>query len=140
MRSRRDLVLRVQNRAEARCEYCRMHQSLQGATFHLEHIIPQSRGGRYHLDNLAWACPSCNLHKANRIEGTDPTTGDGVPLFNPRTDRWATHFRWDGYRVNGCTPVGRATVDALDLNHPRRLLIRQAEAAFALFPPPEINT
>ena len=31
--------------------------------------------------------------------------------------------------------TGRATVFALDLNHPRRLLIRQAEALFGLFPP-----
>ena len=27
------------------CEYCQMHQSLQGATFHVEHVIPRVRGG-----------------------------------------------------------------------------------------------
>ena len=35
----------VSTRAGDRCEYCRMHQSLQGATFHVEHIVPRSRGG-----------------------------------------------------------------------------------------------
>lgn len=27
--------------AGARCQYSLMHESLQGATFHIEHIIPQ---------------------------------------------------------------------------------------------------
>jgi 5-methylcytosine-specific restriction endonuclease McrA len=68
MTSRRDLEQQVEARAAGRCEYCRMHQSLQGATFHVEHIVPRSRGGPAQLDNLAWACPSCNLRKANRAE------------------------------------------------------------------------
>lgn len=76
----------VETRARERCEYCRMHQSLQGATFHVEHIIPRSRGGSTQFDNLAWACPSCNLHKSNRTEIMDPNTGILVPLFHPRTD------------------------------------------------------
>src|SRR5712691_1174755 len=104
MMSRRDIVLHVEDRAAGRCEYCHMHQSLQGATFHVEHIVPQSRGGQTQLNNLAWACPSCNLHKANRLESIDPDTGHQVPLFHPRVDNWHTHFRWDGYRVVGATP------------------------------------
>jgi hypothetical protein len=35
----------VHKRTAARCEYCRMHQALQWATFHIEHIVPLSRGG-----------------------------------------------------------------------------------------------
>jgi hypothetical protein len=27
----------VEQRAVGRCEYCKMHQTLQGATFHVEH-------------------------------------------------------------------------------------------------------
>ncbi len=139
MMSRRDIALRVEHRAAGRCEYCRMHQSLQGATFHVEHIVPQARGGHTQLNNLAWACPSCNLHKAHRIDSIDPETGSQVPLFNPCVDSWNAHFRWDSYRVVGSTPIGRATVAALDLNHPRRLLIRQAEEGFTLFPPPDVG-
>ena len=29
----------------------------RGATFHVEHIVPTSRGGTSELDNLAWCCP-----------------------------------------------------------------------------------
>jgi len=36
-----------------------MHESLQGATFHVEHIVPRSAGGSDTMDNLALACPSC---------------------------------------------------------------------------------
>lgn len=111
-----------------------MHQSLQGATFHVEHIIPLSRGGNSNLDNLAWACPSCNLHKGNRITAIDPDTNNSVPLFNPRLDNWHEHFRWDCYELIGQTRTGRATVVAFDLNHPRRRQIRRAEAWFGLFP------
>lgn len=112
-----------------------MHQSLQGGTFHIEHIVPRSRGGQEGLANLAWACPGCNLCKSNRLYADDPETGQRVRLFNPRLDRWSDHFRWSSYRIVPLTPVGRATVNALDLNHARRIRIRQAEEWFDLFPP-----
>jgi hypothetical protein len=111
-----------------------MHQALQGATFHVEHILPSSKGGLPELHNLALACPTCNLHKADRLESSDPDSGTTVRLFHPRKDRWQDHFEWDGYRILGKTPVGRATVLQLDLNHGRRILIRQAEERFGLFP------
>lgn len=130
-----DVVRHVEARAKQRCEYCRMHQSLQGATFHIEHIVPSSRGDSDAPDNLALACPSCNLHKSDRIEVADPNSNLTVPLFNPRKHRWTDHFRWDSYRIIGTTAIGRATVFALHLNHSRRLLIRQAEEGFGLFSP-----
>jgi hypothetical protein len=132
-----EIVRIVEARAGQRCEYCRMHQALQGATFHIEHIVPRSRGGPAHPSNLAFACPGCNLHKSDRVEVPDPDSDAIARLFNPRTDGWSDHFRWEGYRVVGLTTLGRATVFALDLNHPRRVLIRQAEELFGMFPPPE---
>lgn len=112
-----------------------MHQSLQGASFHVEHVVPRSRAGSPALDNLAWACPGCNLGKSDRLEAPDPETRRTVPLFNPRTTSWNDHFRWEGHEIIGLTPTGRATVAALDLNRPRRVLIRQSEELFGLFPP-----
>jgi len=135
--SRNEIQRQVAERAAERCEYCRMHQALQGATFHVEHIVPQSLGGDSRLENLAWACPGCNLCKSNRIEAQDPQTGQVVPLFHPRNDRWHDHFRWEGYRIVPFTPIARATATALDFNYPRRIYIRQAEETFDLFPPDE---
>jgi 5-methylcytosine-specific restriction endonuclease McrA len=60
-----------------------MHESLQGATFHVEHIIPQCKGGGSDLENLALECPGCNLHKASRITAVNPETGEDVRLFTP---------------------------------------------------------
>lgn len=130
-----EIARAVQTRAGARCGYCRVHQSLQGATFHVEHIIPRCRGGRSELENLAWCCPSCNLQKSDRIESEDPSSGETHAFFHPRQMSWEDHFGWDGLRLISLTPVGRATAAALNLNHPRRLMIREAEAVFDLFPP-----
>jgi hypothetical protein len=135
MSSWAEIVQAVQARAGGRCEYCRMHQALQGATFHVEHIMPSSRGGASDLHNLAWSCPGCNLRKSDRIQAMDPESGVMVPFFNPRTDQWTDHFRFDAYQVIGQTSVGRATAAILDLNHRRRLLIRQAEERFGLWSP-----
>jgi hypothetical protein len=47
-----DVIQQVQQRAGQRCEFWRMHQALQGATFHGEHILPESQGGVSVLENL----------------------------------------------------------------------------------------
>jgi len=125
----------VRSRAAGRCQYCLMDESLQGATFHLEHIIPQSKGGQSSLENLALACPGCNLHKADKTTAIDPATGERVELFHPIRQRWPEHFRLKGYEIEGLTTIGRATVEALDLNHSRRRRIRQMEETFKLYPP-----
>lgn len=124
----------VEERALGRCEYCGMHQALQGATFHVEHVQPKAHGGTWDLENLAWCCPSCNLHKSDRTEAPDPESGVAVALFHPRRDSWPDHFEWHGDRLVGKTPIGRATIRALDLNHSRRLRIRQAERILRLGP------
>ena len=129
------LAARVRRRAGNRCEYCRMSQSLQGASFHIEHIIPRARGGRADFENLALACPGCNLHKADRIHAEDALTGESVALFHPRKSAWSEHFEWKGVRVRGNTAIGRATLNTLQFNQARRLLIRDAERSFGLFPP-----
>ncbi|MGB7160036.1 MAG: HNH endonuclease signature motif containing protein [Tepidisphaeraceae bacterium] len=129
----------LEHRAGERCEYCRMHQALQGATFHVEHVIPRNQGGDDNLENLAWACPGCNLHKSDRIDARDPQTGQVIPLFNPRADQWPEHFDWNRYEIIALTPIGRATLRTLQMNAPRKILIRQAEELFALFPPDGAN-
>ncbi len=128
----------VRQRAGHRCEYCRMHQSLQGGTFHIEHVRPLARGGDSELPNLALACPGCNLHKSDRVEILDQTTGEVVPLFHPRQSNWHEHFDWDDFEIVGLTPIGRATIAALHFNVARRIRIRQAEKMFDLFPPDDV--
>jgi hypothetical protein len=130
-----ELERQVELRAGSRCEYCRMHQSLQGATFHLEYVLPKSRGGMTDFSNLAWACPGCNLRKSDRIVLPNPIGGESVEIFNPRIHIWSHRFIWEDYEMVGSSPIGRALILAFELNHPRRALIRQAEQMFGLFPP-----
>jgi hypothetical protein len=62
-----------------------------------------------------------------------------VPLFNPRAQRWNDHFAWsaDATRVEGSTPVGRATVIALRMNQPLIVTARGRWARVGLHPPTE---
>ena len=127
----RRLVLR---RSGDRCEYCHLPQAGQEATFHIDHIQPVSAAGQTIADNLALACVSCSLRKAARETGADPETANEVPLFNPRIDLWSEHFEWEGVRLLGLTPTGRATIEALDMNRELILAIRQEEANLGRHP------
>lgn len=129
---RRQVILR----AGDRCEYCRLAQEGQEATFHIDHVVPRAAGGTTTPDNLALACVSCSLRKEARRSGKDPKTGRTVPLFNPRRQRWANHFRWDRFLVLALTPTGRTTVVLLRLNRPSILAIRAEEAVRGRHPPP----
>jgi hypothetical protein len=122
-------------RAGNRCEYCRLSQLGQEAAFHIDHVIPRAAGGPTAAENLALACVSCSLRKWAKQMAVDPDSGQEVPLYNPRTQAWAEHFRWEGERVVPLSPTGRAPVAALAMNRPLILAIRQEEAARGRHPP-----
>jgi hypothetical protein len=117
----------VARRAGHSCSYCRSREAVVGASFTLDHIIPQALGGSDALDNLCLACWDCNRLKHIHITGIDSQTGERVPLFNPVTQIWEEHFAWEvqGTLIVGRTPIGRATVNQLQLNRP--ILVRARE-------------
>ena len=130
-----DVVRQVWQRAESRCEYCRLPASVYPLPFHVDHIIARQHGGTTTLDNLALACLHCNRHKGPNIAGHDPATGDLVRLFHPRQDRWSDHLEWAGAELVGRTPIGRVTIHVLAINDPDFLAVRQVlmeEQAFPL--------
>lgn len=122
-------------RADNRCEYCRLSQLGQEATFHIDHVVPRAVGGPTMAENLALACVSCSLRKWAKQTAIDPDSGEEVPLFNPRTQSWDEHFRWEGVRVAPRTPTGRATVATLAMNRPLIIAIRQEETLLGRHPP-----
>jgi hypothetical protein len=116
----------VHVRAEHRCEYCGLHQTDSPLVpLQIEHVLPKKHGGNDNLENLALACVDCNLHKGTNIAGLDQKTGELTRLFNPRGDDWDEHFVWIGVEIHGLTPIGRVTVNVLDLNGSERLEFRQ---------------
>jgi hypothetical protein len=125
----------VARRAKGHCEYCGLSQEGQEARFHIDHVVPQVRGGATVAENLALACVSCSLRKAARERGLDPQSGEEAALFNPRIDRWEDHFSWDGVIIRGLTPTGRATAAALKMNRALILAIRKEEMLRGRHPP-----
>jgi HNH endonuclease len=93
---------------------------------HIEHIVARQHGGSDDRDNLALACDRCNLHKGPNLTGIDPLTDELVPLFHPRLDQWAEHFRLRGVRIEAITATGRATIQLLAMNNARRIELRAA--------------
>jgi 5-methylcytosine-specific restriction endonuclease McrA len=113
-----EIQRRIRAEAHNRCGYCLSSQDFVPIPFEVEHLIPTSKGGTDEEINLWLACSRCNKHKSDKTHAEDPATGNLVPLFNPRFDKWAEHFRWSksGTRVIGLTAIGRATVLGLRLN------------------------
>jgi hypothetical protein len=56
-------------------------------------------------------------------------------MDHPVRQTWSDHFRLIGFRIEGLTHVGRATVAALDFNSARRQRIRAAEQDLGFLPP-----
>ena len=50
-------------------------------------------------------------------------------------DGWREHFEWRDALLTGRTPVGRATVNLLAVNHPDYVLLREALIDEGTFPP-----
>lgn len=67
----------------------------------------------------------------------DPDSGKDVSLFHPRKHVWNDYFIWsaDKLRIIGLTSIGRATVEALELNRERAVCIRAADIAVGRHPP-----
>jgi hypothetical protein len=115
----------VRQRAGLRCEYCRLLQQHSELAHHIEHVVAKQHGGTDDLDNLALSCHRCNPHKGPNLTGVDPRTGTVTALFHPRRDRWSEHLAFDGEWVVGTSAVGRATVQVLAMNDPRRRELRR---------------
>ena len=129
------LQRRVRLRAGDRCEYCRLAQASQEATFHIDHIVPRVAGGPTVLQNLAFACVSCSLRKGARIAAIDPVTGDTTPLFHPRLHDWSDHFGADvSGKILGLTAMGRGTLVALSMNREIAVGIRSTEHSRGRWP------
>ena len=112
-------------RARGCCEYCAKPQ-VSFYPHEVDHVIAQKHGGKTSLDNLAFACFECNRYKGSDVASFDPHTGQLVALFNPRTQSWSEHFRYDHGAISALTAEGRVTVALLQLNDSTRIQERIA--------------
>lgn len=123
----RELARLVRERAGFRCEYCRLPAVPVAIPFEIEHIVARQHGGTDAPSNLAFTCLHCNKHKGPNLSGIDRAAARRkmVRLFHPRLHRWSYHFAWDGPRIVGKTPIGRATVVVLAMNDPPMVMLRR---------------
>ncbi len=124
----------LRQQAQDRCEYCHFPLALAELPFQVDHIIARKHGGATEPDNLALACFYCNSYKGPNIAGIDPQTNELVRLFHPRKDAWTTHFQWVDATLSGLTPVARATIQVLGINHPNAITVRESLMREGVFP------
>jgi hypothetical protein len=126
----------VRQRARHACEYCKMPDEVRPLRFEIEHVVSKQHGGETISANLAYACLHCNRHKGPNLAGIDRrgAVARMTPLFNPRRQKWESHFRWDGPFVVGKTAIGRVTIMVLAMNEPMRMMLRTELMAEGLFP------
>ncbi|MGE0127107.1 MAG: HNH endonuclease [Blastocatellales bacterium] len=131
----------VAEAARHRCGYCLSAQRYVMGILEIEHIISLALGGASDESNLWLACGFCNRFKGTQISAVDPASGERVPLFNPRTQKWSEHFQWDeaGVLIIGITAIGRATVVALQLNNELAVRVRGHWVRAGWHPPTDID-
>lgn len=124
----------VHGRASGCCEYCHTWEFDTGQTMHVEPIDPAAGDDP---ENLALACPSCNLSKGSATTGLDREPGESTGLFNPHLHIWHERFEWieGGPQVQGITPVGRVRVERLRMNQARIVRARQNWIIAGTHPP-----
>jgi hypothetical protein len=116
----------VRQRASNCCEYCQLPQEAAPvASFQVEHIRAKQHHGDDRPENLALACPRCNLFKGPNLSAIDPESGEVVLIFNPREQNWDDHFVIGDFHVLGRTACGRATASLLQMNEERRVDARR---------------
>ncbi len=127
----------VFERAGGCCEYCLSRADFSPSPFAVEHILPRHEGRTNTLGNLALSCQACNNHKFTVTGAVDPGSGQVVPLYHPRRDKWAEHFRWsaDFLTILGQTPTGRATVSRLQVNRASVVNLRRVLRRDGKHPP-----
>ncbi len=124
-------------RANRLCEYCRCSMDYSAQPFVIDHIVPIAQGGTTTMENLAFACGGCNGHKYTKTQATDPVSRELVSLYNPRTQKWLDNFVWsdDFLQVVGLTAIGRATINALQMNRFGVVNMRKLLLMAGLHPP-----
>ncbi len=131
------LQRQVRARAHGCCEYCLLPDEMAYVLHEPDHIIAEKHGGATTLENLAWACATCNRYKGTDLSSLDPMTGHIVALYHPRRQRWGRHFRLNGARIEPLTAAGRVTERLLRLNDQWRINERLALMSLGQYPPGE---
>lgn len=108
------------------CAYCNtMEFEAQGFSFAIDHYLPQVSNAKLTTEysNLMWCCSDCNSRKGD-LELPKDAQAAGFRFYKADIDDYFTHFRSDGDKISGLTPIGMFTFEILFLNRQKLLRIR----------------
>jgi hypothetical protein len=127
----------VAKRDNFQCAYCQTSEANCGLQMHVDHIVPVAAGGATRPDNICLACFACNIFKGSQQTAVDPITHQNVPLFHPVQQHWPDHFAWheESTHIIGRTAIGRATIEALQMNNATVVRARRRWADAGWHPP-----
>ncbi len=119
------LRLFVAKSANYRCEYCLLLEEDSFYTFHIDHIISLKHSGLTVAENLAYACPICNVNKGSDIATIINDIDKPIRFYNPRNSIWSDHFEGQssGFLIPK-TEIGEATIKILELNQTDTIIER----------------
>ena len=121
-------------RANHRCEYCRIHKDDLFFVYQIDHIISLKHEGLTEANNLALACSLCNQNKGTDLGTYLSSSKRLIRLFNPRQDKWLDHFDIQNGEILAKTRISAATIKVLDLNNIDRVILRQGLMAIGRYP------
>lgn len=115
---------RVRAIYDFRCGYCGVSEAESGGELDADHFRPVAHGGTDDLENLVYACVTCNRFKGDYW----PAAGAGqeLLLLHPQHDEVAAHIVLmpDG-RLTGLTPRGWLHIRRLHLNREPLVALRR---------------
>lgn len=62
-------------RQKGKCYWCDIKLGKGKRAYHVDHVVPLSRGGSNDISNLVIACPTCNMSKNDRLPHEWPEGG-----------------------------------------------------------------
>ena len=110
-----------------RCGYCGVTETESGGQLEIDHFLPQSQGGQDKLENLVYACRTCNAFKGDYW--SPPGASLDLMLLHPRRDDMSAHIDSlpDG-RLIGLTKRGWFHIQRLRLNRSQLVELRLQRA------------
>ena len=133
----RKIQTKVREAAKNYCGYCLLPQEILMGKLEIEHLLSIAKGGTDKEKKLWLACRDCNSYKSSKVYVFDDETRQKVGLFNPRTQIWHEHFKFnqDKTKIIGITVCGRITVIALRMNEEQAVSARTLWVKAGWYPP-----
>lgn len=115
---RRELL----SQSHGKCCYCECKVDEESKYLEVDHFLPKDK---YEENVVVWknllsSCKRCNGKKSNHDTGRNP-------IIHPVNDNPKDHIRFRAYRFYEKTPLGKRTIEVVDLNDRSRLVEKRFE-------------